>query len=170
MQVQTDSLISTNYTFLALNLNDLKKLSSFSSISRLMPAAPLREELFDLLLDACLKKLKPSQLSAIIEVTEEGYGFLLQEKDNYKLKAHSPFVPECLIKKFGLKTGHLVQGFIHPKIEEASCPILVQIDEIMGKDPEEASRLMPFTELVPYYPLETIFSETNLMWNGIMYQ
>ena len=117
----------------------------------------------------CLKKLKPVQLSAIIEVTEEGYGFLLQEKDNYKLKAHSPFVPECLIKRFGLKTGHLVQGFIHPKVEEASCPILVQIDKIMGKDPEEASRLMPFTELVPYYPLERIYLETNpdVEWDNV---
>ena len=58
---------------------------------------------------------------------EEGYGFLLQEKIIIKLKAHSPFVPECLIKRFGLKTGHLVQGFIHPKVEEASCPILFKL-------------------------------------------
>jgi transcription termination factor Rho len=31
----------------------------------------------------------------------------------------------------------------------------------MDADPEEASRIMPFTELVPYYPLDRIFLETS---------
>ena len=34
---------------------------------------------------------------------EDGHGFLLQEKDNYRLKSQSPFVPEPLVKKYGLK-------------------------------------------------------------------
>ena len=39
----------------------------------------------------------------------------------------------------------------------------------MGKDPEEASRLMPFTELVPYYPLERIYLETSpdVEWDNV---
>ena len=164
----SEEIINFNELYI-LALPELKEKIIELSLDIEMPPAPIREELFDLLLEACLKKLNPVQLSAIIEVTEEGYGFLLQEKDNYKLKAHSPFVPECLIKRFGLKTGHLVQGFIHPKVEEASCPILVQIDKIMGKDPQEASRLMPFTELVPYYPLERIYLETNpdVEWDNV---
>jgi transcription termination factor Rho len=52
---------------------------------------------------ACLAKIQPVQVSAILEVTESGHGFLLQVKDNYRLKAQSPFVPEPLIKRFGLK-------------------------------------------------------------------
>ena len=126
-----------------------------------MPPAPIREEIFDLLFDTCFKKLYPIQVSAIIEVTEDGHGFLLQEKDNYRLKAQSPFVPELLVKRFGLKTGHLIKGFIRAKMEGSSCPILIQVDKVMGGDPEEASRIMPFTELVPYYPLDRIYLETN---------
>jgi transcription termination factor Rho len=126
-----------------------------------LPPAPVKDEIFDLLLDACLTKICPLEITAIIEVTEDGHGFLLQEKDNYRLKSQSPFVPAPLIKRFGLKTGHSVQGFIHSKLEGSTCPILVQIDKIMDADPEEASRIMPFTELVPYYPLERIFLETS---------
>ena len=31
----------------------------------------------------------------------------------------------------------------------------------MGGDPEEATRVTPFTELIPYYPLERIYLETD---------
>jgi transcription termination factor Rho len=48
--------------------------------------------------------------------------FLLQEKDNYRLKAQSPFVPEPLIKRFGLKTGHSCQG-LHSS-EDGGTPLV----------------------------------------------
>ena len=139
----------------------LKEKISELSLEIEMPPAPIREEIFDILFEDCLKKSQPIEVSAIIEVMEAGHGFLLHETDNYRLKAQSPFVPECLIKKYGLKTGHLVKGFIRPKMEGSTCPILVQVDKVMGGAPEEASRIMPFTELVPYYPLDRIYLETN---------
>ena len=145
----------------SLALPTLKEKISELSLEIEMPPAPIREEIFDILFEACLKKSQPIEVSAIIEVMEAGHGFLLHETDNYRLKAQSPFVPECLIKKYGLKTGHLVKGFIRPKMEGSTCPILVQVDKVMGGAPEEASRIMPFTELVPYYPLDRIYLETN---------
>jgi transcription termination factor Rho len=144
-----------------LDLPELKQRIGELPLDIELPPAPVKDEIFDLLLDACLTKICPLEITAIIEVTEDGHGFLLQEKDNYRLKSQSPFVPAPLIKRFGLKTGHSVQGFIHSKLEGSTCPILVQIDKIMDADPEEASRIMPFTELVPYYPLERIFLETS---------
>ncbi len=152
-----------------LALPELKEKVLELSLEIKLPPAPRKDEIFDLLFDACLEKVRPVELSSIIEVTEDGHGFLLQEKDNYRLKAQSPFVPAPLIKRFGLKTGHLVQGYIHPKLEGATCPILVQIDKVMNADPEEASRVMPFTELVPYYPLERIFLETtaDAEWDNV---
>ena len=152
-----------------LALTELKEKVLGLSLEIELPPAPTRDEIFDLLLDACLKMVRPVEISAVIEVTEDGHGFLLHQKDNYRLKAQSPFVPSPLIKRFGLKTGHLVRGYIHPKIEGATCPILVQVDKIMDADPEDASRIMPFTELVPYYPLERIFLETNadVEWDNV---
>ena len=154
---------------LPLSLQELKTKVSELDLEFELPAAPLREEIFDALLDACLEKVVPVRISGILEVMQDGHAFLLQEKDNYRLKSQCPFVPAPLVKSLGLKTGHLVQGFLRPKMEESSCPILVQIEEVMNGAPEEASRVTPFTELVPYYPLERIFLETksDVEWDNV---
>jgi transcription termination factor Rho len=154
---------------LPLSLQDLKTRVSELDLGLELSAAPLREEIFDRLLDACLEKVVPVRITGILEVMEGGHAFLLQEKDNYRLKSQCPFVPAPLVKSLGLKTGHLVQGFVRPKMEESSCPVLVQIEQVMNGAPEEASRITPFTELVPYYPLERIFLETNpdVEWDNV---
>ena len=67
-----------------------------------MAAAPLREELVDLLLDSAFGKSDtPVQLSGIIQVMEDGHGFIFNK--DYRLKSQSAFVPECLVRKYGLK-------------------------------------------------------------------
>ena len=154
---------------LPLSLQELKTKVSKLDLEFELPAAPLREEIVDALLDACLEKVVPVRISGILEVMEGGHAFLLQEKDNYRLKSQCPFVPAPLVKSLGLKTGHLVQGFLRPKMDESSCPVLVQVEEVMNGAPEEASRVTPFTELVPYYPLERIFLETksDVDWDNV---
>jgi transcription termination factor Rho len=154
---------------LPLSLQGLKERVAELDLGIELPSAPLREEIIDLLLAACLEKVVPVRISGILEVMEDGHGFLLQEKDNYRLKSQSPFVPAPLIKLLGLKTGHLVEGFLSPKMEESTCPLLVQIEKVMNAAPEEASRIMPFTELVPYYPLDRIFLETkpDVEWDNV---
>ena len=46
-------------------------------------------------------------------------------------------------------------------MDGATCPLLIQVEKVMGGNPEDASRVTPFTELIPYYPLERIFLETD---------
>ena len=156
----TDKPISLD-ELLPLSLLELKEKVTALPLELSLPAAPLREEVIDLLLDCCLEQKVPVQVSGIIQVMEDGHGFLLQEKENYRLKSQSPFVPAPLIKKYGIKTGQCVQGFVRSKMDGATCPLLLQVEKIMDGDPEEASRVTPFTELVPYYPLERIFLETD---------
>ena len=156
----TDTPISLD-ELLPLSLLDLKEKVTTLPLELTLPAAPLREEVIDLLMDCCLEQKVPVQVSGIIQVMEDGHGFLLQEKENYRLKSQSPFVPAPLIKKYGIKTGQCVQGFVRSKMDGATCPLLLQVEKIMAGDPEEASRVTPFTELVPYYPLERIFLETD---------
>ena len=146
---------------LPLSLLELKKKVTTLPLELSLPAAPLREEVIDLLLDCCLEQKVPVRVSGIIQVMEDGHGFLLQEKENYRLKSQSPFVPAPLIKKYGIKTGQCVQGFVRSKLDGATCPLLLLVEKIMDGVPEDASRVTPFTELVPYYPLERIFLETD---------
>ena len=123
--------------------------------------APLREEIIDALLAKCLEEKTPVLISGIVQVMEDGHAFLLQQKEDYRLKSQCPFLPEPLVKKFGLKTGQNVQGYIRAKLDGSTCPVFLQVEQVMGGDPEAASRVTPFTELIPYYPLERIYLETD---------
>ena len=144
---------------LALSLQELKeKVVSFELD---LGQAPLREEIIDALLAKCLEDKTPVLISGIIQVMEDGHAFLLQQKEDYRLKSQCPFLPEPLVKKFGLKTGQNVQGYIRAKLDGSTCPVFLQVEQVMGGDPEAASRVTPFTELIPYYPLERIYLETD---------
>ena len=144
---------------LALSLQELKeKVVSFELD---LGQAPLREEIIDALLAKCLEGKTPVLISGIIQVMEDGHAFLLQQKEDYRLKSQCPFLPEPLVKKFGLKTGQNVQGYIRAKLDGSTCPVFLQVEQVMGGDPEAASRVTPFTELIPYYPLERIYLETD---------
>ena len=152
---------------LALSLQELKE--AVVSFELNLGQAPLREEIIDALLAKCLEDKVPVLISGIIQVMEDGHAFLLQQKEDYRLKSQCPFLPEPLVKKFGLKTGQNVCGYIRAKLDGSTCPILLQVEKVMNRDPEEASRVTPFTELIPYYPLERIYLETNekVEWDNV---
>ena len=152
---------------LALSLQELKE--AVVSFELNLGQAPLREEIIDALLAKCLEDKVPVLISGIIQVMEDGHAFLLQQKEDYRLKSQCPFLPEPLVKKFGLKTGQNVCGYIRAKLDGSTCPILLQVEKVMNRDPEEASRVTPFTELIPYYPLERIYLETDekVEWDNV---
>ncbi len=154
---------------LSLNLLDLTEKVGQFELEAELPAAPLREELIDALLEHALKFETPVSLSGIIQVMEDGHGFILQQKEDYRIKSQSVFVPERLVRRYGLKTGHSVKGIIRAKMEDSTCPVLLQVDEVMGLAPEEAIRVTPFTELTPYYPLRRMYLETHqeVEWDNV---
>ena len=154
---------------LTLSLQELKDKVATLPLEMELGPAPLKEEIFDALLKSCLETKTPVRNSGILQVMEDGHGFLLQQKDDYRLKSQCAFVPQFLVKKYGLKTGQLVQGFLRAKMAEATCPVLLQVEQVMGGEPGEASRVTPFTELIPYYPLERIFLETDekVEWDNV---
>ena len=144
---------------LALSLQELKEKVSDYELD--LGQAPLKEEIFDALLAKCLEDKIPVIVSGIIQVMEDGHAFLLQQRDDYRLKSQCPFIPEILVKKYGLKVGQNVRGYIRAKLDGSTCPLFLQVEQVMGGNPEEASRVTPFTELIPYYPLERIYLETD---------
>ncbi|MBD36504.1 MAG: transcription termination factor Rho [Opitutae bacterium] len=152
---------------LTLSLQELKE--AVISFELNLGQAPLREEIIDALLAKCLEDKVPVMISGIIQVMEDGHAFLLQQNEDYRLKSQCPFLPEPLVKKFGLKTGQNVCGYIRAKLDGSTCPVLLQVEKVMNGDPEEASRVTPFTELIPYYPLERIYLETDekVEWDNV---
>ena len=151
----------------SLDLQQLKERAEGLEVE--LAAAPIREEVLDGILNQAHEQNTPVKVTGILEVMEEGHGLLLQAKDSYRVKSQSVFVPPLLLKQYGLQTGHEVDALISPKAEGATCPIAVRIRSIMGGDPEEATRTVPFTELIPYYPLERMYMETkqDVEWDDV---
>jgi len=155
--------------FISLNLLELNKKVAELDLEEELPAVPIREELIDGILSDSLKKNIPVSISGVVQVMEGGHGFLLQQKEDYRLKSQSVFIPVPLVRNCGLKTGHLVKGLIRAKMEQSTCPIMLRVDQVMGVTPEEATRVTPFTELTPYYPLERMYLETHqeVEWDNV---
>ena len=108
--------------------------------------------------------------TGVLELLEDDEGgILVYERDNYRIRALSAFVPQVFIDHYGLKRGHIVQAQIHPHRENETCPFVVSIVKVMDRDPDTLSELVPFTERVPYYPTSRILmeSETEGKWDNL---
>ena len=93
-----------------------------------------------------------------IDQTDQGY-FIVHEKVNYRLYPEDAYLPESLVRRYGLKRGHQVDVLVQPPRDGERCPSVIRIDSVMGKEPEEISKVTPFEELIPYYPLKRILLE-----------
>ncbi len=96
----------------------------------------------------------------VLEIIQDGYGFLRSSDYNYLNSPDDIYVSQSQIKLFGLKTGDTIRGVIRPPKEGEKYFPLVKVDEINGRDPEEARDRIPFDFLTPLFP-ETKFNLTG---------
>ncbi|MDR2148184.1 MAG: transcription termination factor Rho [Tannerella sp.] len=92
--------------------------------------------------------------SGVLEMIQEGYGFLRSSDYNYLSSPDDIYVSQSQIKLFGLKTGDLVEGPIRPPREGEKYFPLVKVDKINGRIPEEVRDRVPFDHLTPLFPDE----------------
>ncbi len=90
----------------------------------------------------------------VLEIIQEGYGFLRSSDYNYLSSADDIYVSQSQIKLFGLKTGDVVEGPIRPPKEGEKFFPLVKVDKINGLSPEEVRDRVPFDHLTPLFPDE----------------
>jgi len=77
------------------------------------------------------------------------------------LYPEDPYLPESLIKLFGLKRGHRLEVLVQAPLQGERCPSVVRVDTAMGMPAAEISKVTPFEELIPYYPLQRILLESE---------
>lgn len=92
--------------------------------------------------------------SGVLEIMQEGYGFLRSSDYNYLTSPDDIYVSQSQIKLFGLKTGDTVNGIIRPPKEGEKYFPLVKVVEINGRSPEYIRDRVPFEHLTPLFPDE----------------
>jgi transcription termination factor Rho len=97
-----------------------------------------------------------------IDQTDRGnHGFIVHRHVNYRLYPEDPYLPEVLIRHYGLKRGHEVEVVLQAPKGDERCPSVVRVVSVMGMKPGDIEKVTPFEELVPYYPLRRILLEAT---------
>jgi transcription termination factor Rho len=90
----------------------------------------------------------------VLEVIQDGYGFLRSSDYNYLSSPDDIYVSQGQIKLYGLKTGDTVKGTIRPPREGEKYFPLVKVESINGRDPSYIRDRVPFQYLTPLFPDE----------------
>jgi transcription termination factor Rho len=90
----------------------------------------------------------------VLEVIQDGYGFLRSSDYNYLPSPDDIYVSQNQIKLFGLKTGDTLKGTIRPPREGEKFFPLVKVESINGREPSYIRDRVPFQYLTPLFPSE----------------
>ena len=97
----------------------------------------------------------------VLEILEEGYGFLRSPDYNYLPGQDDIYVSPSQIKRFDMRTGDIVAGQVRPPKDNERYFALLKIESINFKDPEKSKHKILFDNLTPLYPDEPFKLETG---------
>ena len=101
----------------------------------------------------------PEIADGILEVLQEGYGFIRCE--NFLPGDNDVYVAPSLIRKFNLKTGDIIRGPKRPKTQSEKFSAISFLETVNGLSPIVAQRRRAFETLTPIFPNERIHLEKN---------
>lgn len=99
--------------------------------------------------------------SGLLEVSQEGYGFLRSSDYNYFPSPDDIYVPADMIKKWHLKTGDVIEGSIRPPKGNEKYFLLQNILLVNGRHPKENLDRVSFDMLTPLFPEEKFKLESQ---------
>ena len=92
----------------------------------------------------------------VIEVMQDGFGFLRSPVSNYLAGPDDIYVSPAQVKKFGLRTGDTVEGEIRAPKDNERYFALTKNNKINFDDPEKSKLRVNFDNLTPLYPTEKL--------------
>jgi transcription termination factor Rho len=141
-----------------MKLQDLKakspvELLSFAEDLEVENASTLRKQE---LMFAILKQLAGKETDIIgegvVEVLQDGFGFLRSPEANYLAGPDDIYVSPSQIRRFSLRTGDTVEGQIRSPKDGERYFALLKVNTINFEDPDKARHKIHFDNLTPLYP------------------
>jgi len=97
----------------------------------------------------------------VLEILDEGYGFLRSSDYNYQPGPDDIYVSPSQIKRFDLRTGDTISGQVRPPKESERYFALLKIEAINTEPPEVSKHKTLFDNLTPLYPEDPFNLEVN---------
>jgi len=129
------------------------KLTGYSDLKK--------QDLILKIIEATTRKDDAVYASGVLEVLQDGYGFLRSAEYNYLPSPDDIYVSPSQIKKFSLKTGDTVSGQVRPPKEGERFYALLKVEEVNFGDPERIRDRILFDNLTPTYPNVKFNLETS---------
>ncbi|WP_414832400.1 transcription termination factor Rho [Afifella sp. YEN Y35] len=117
------------------------------------------------LMFAILKKVAEHDITIIgqgvIEVLQDGFGFLRSPDANYLPGPDDIYVSPSQIRRFSLRTGDTIEGEIRSPKEGERYFALLKVNTINFEEPDKAKHKVHFDNLTPLYPDERFKMELD---------
>ncbi len=97
----------------------------------------------------------------VLEILPDGFGFLRSPEYNYLPCPDDIYISPSQIRRFGLRTGHVVAGQIRPPKESERYFALLRVEAINSANPEDVHDKTNFVDLTPLFPNERLILETT---------
>jgi len=150
-----------------LNLQELKnkkpeELLDYGEQLGIENASVLRKQ--DLMF-AILKEYADQDIpifgEGVLEVLQDGFGFLRSPEANYLPGPDDIYVSPSQIRRFALKTGDTVEGQIRAPKDNERYFALLKVSKINFEEPETTRHRVTFDNLTPLYPEEKLKLEID---------
>ena len=146
----------------SLDLNELR--SELESASIDLEGLNNRQSMIQALSNKAFEAKQRVVTTGVLDIPEDGLGgFLVYEIDSYRIKLLNAYVPQAFIDHYGLQKGHIIKAQLHEKLEGANCRFAVNIESVMDEAPEKVAEWESFTDRIPYYPLDRIILESDIV-------
>jgi len=95
----------------------------------------------------------------VIEVLQDGFGFLRSPEANYLPGPDDIYVSPETIRRYSLRTGDTIEGEIKQPSDNERYFSLTSVSQINFEEPEKARHKIAFDNLTPLYPDERLTME-----------
>ena len=92
--------------------------------------------------------------TGVLELMQEGYGFLRSPDASYLAGPDDVYVSASQVKRFGLRTGDTVTGRVRAPKESERYFALLKVNEVNFEAPEKTRQKVNFENLTPLFPDE----------------
>ncbi len=114
---------------------------------------------------AILKELAEQEVpitgDGVLEVLQDGFGFLRSPESNYLPGPDDIYVSPSQVRRFGLRTGDTVEGTIRSPKDGERYFALLKVNKVNFDDPEHVRHRINFDNLTPLYPDEKLNLEVE---------
>ena len=150
-----------------MNLQELKKKSPAELILQAEkleienPSTLRKQEILFSILKKLAQKNEQITGSGVLDVLQDGFGFLRAIESNYLPGPDDIYVSPSQIRRFGLRTGDSIEGEIRAPKNSERYFALLKVDKLNFDNPEKARDKIAFDNLTPLYPDKQLIMEVE---------